>query len=285
MSKINYISFASWEDRFLKSFEEDTKDKTINAGYIFYFDTFYTRSKNNIEQIKNDSLNIIELSFNDYVKTWKTLKFAFNNIDKAYKYIVNISTMPRSAMYMIFHFLDAHSIDYSTIYYNAKSHGGSNNQVITKNPLEPKLVLQHSGVTDIDKKTLLVVLLGYDIKRVYQLYNYFEPYKILIGLETNNQTTSLLLEEEKKFNDILNKKIVPVNSFEEGNISKVLEEYVTPKLKEFNIILCSLGPKLSAIQLYKYNVKHPETALAYVSSKDYAQDYSADINLEKYIIN
>jgi hypothetical protein len=285
MTKINYISFASWEDRFRESFFIDNKENEINKGYIFYLDSFYTRSQDNINKIKNDnSIELIELSFNDYVKTWKILKSTFMNLDKSYKYLINISTMPRSSMYMIFHFLDVNSIDYMTVYYNAKSHGGNNNKVITKNPLEPRLVLQHSGVADTDKKTLLVILVGYDAKRVYQLFNYFEPYHVVIGIETNNQTDPLLEENEKEFHDISNKEIIHINSFEEGNISTALETYVTPRLEDYNIILCSLGPKLSAIELYKYNLKYPKTALAYVASKDYDENYSRDINLDKYLI-
>lgn len=285
MNKINYISFASWEDRFRKSFIEDNKYNIINKGYIFYFDSFLVRTQDNITNVQADFIDIVELSFDDAIKSWKILKSTFLNIDRSYKYVVNISTMPRNAMFMILHFLDNSNIDYEIIYYNAKSHGGEHNKVITRNPLEPKLVLQHSGVSDIDKKTLLVVLVGYDIKRVYQLFNYFEPYNVILGIETNNKTDSLLLEEEKKFHDIHTKEIVQINSFEKENISQVLEKYVTPQLQKYNIILCSLGPKLSAVELYKYNVKYPETALAYVSSKDYDENYSTDINLEKYTIS
>lgn len=284
MNKINYISFASWEDRFKKSFIEDNKCNIFNKSYIFYFDSFFSRSKENIESIQSSSTDIIELSFTNSIKTWKILKSTFHDIDRSYEYIINISTMPRSAMYMILHFLDYHKINYKILYYNAKSHGGQHSKIITRNPLEPKLVLQHSGVSDIDKKTLLVILVGYDIKRVYQLFNYFEPYNVILGIETNNQTDSLLLEEEKRFHDIHSKEIMHINSFEKENINNALEKYVTPKLKDYNIILCSLGPKLSAVELYKYNIKYPETALAYVSSKDYDENYSNDINLQKYII-
>ncbi len=284
MSKINYISFASWEDRFKKSFIEDNKDNSFNKSYIFYYDSFFSRTEENLKSIQSYSPDVVELSFGDSIKTWKILKSTLHSINRSYKYLVNISTMPRSAMYMILHFLDFNNIKYEIVYYNAKSHGGEQNKMITKNPLEPKLVLQHSGISDIDKKTLLVIFVGYDIKRVYQLFNYFEPYNVILGLETNNKTDSLLLEEEKKFHDIHSKEIIQLNSFEKGNIAQVLEKYVTPNLKEYNIILCSLGPKLSAVELYKYNVKYPETALAYVSSKNYDENYSSDINFEKYII-
>jgi len=48
-------------------------------------------------------------------------------------------------------------------------------------------------------------------------------------------------------------------------------------LEKYNIILNSLGAKISAISLFKLWLSYPQLALSYIPSKEYNKDYSSGI--------
>jgi len=283
MTYNTYIIFSSWEDRFIKTFENDTLNYKFNKIILLNYNNGHNLDlkQSNIDKIKtlnSDNVDIVNIEINNDVANWKQLNKIFKeNING--NVLLNISTMPRNIIYYCLHFLDNFNYQYNTIYYNAIKH----DEKLTQSPLTPNLILQHSGIFHSDKKTLLVVSLGYDEKRIYQVYNYFEPKKIII-LKEEAHRTIIDKNIDFEFNDINEKKVLPINSFKENNIFNTLEKEVTPLIKKYNIILCSLGPKISSLELYKYNQKYPETGLCYVSLKEYSSIYSNGVNLEEPII-
>lgn len=272
-----YISFTSWEDRFFKAYEQDIKENEFNKIILLNYKNGHHNEVKNKKIGKTNISKTINLNINNNKENWKIIKETIENI-KENSVLINISTMPRNIVFFLLHFLNAHGVDIKTIYYNAEKHG----PYLTENPKLPELALQHSGIFETKKKTILVVLLGYDEKRLYQLYNHFEPEKIIILFEKNHQT-QIDKELDFDFNIIKNEKY-PIDSFIENNILDLLEDKVTPLQKTHNIILCSLGPKLSSIEVFKYSNKYPNIALCYVSSEIYSEDYSTGVKLnEKYI--
>ncbi|NOQ30638.1 MAG: hypothetical protein GQ570_05905 [Helicobacteraceae bacterium] len=199
----------------------------------------------------------------------------FNSLDNQHNAILNISTMPRNMIFSVLHFLDKVGFSYDIKYYSPYKHGKD----LTRNPSKPQLILQHGGIIYPEKKTILVIILGHDIKRVHQLNNFFEPFKIFIGLGSKHHT-ALPEDYDTTFEDINNKEIFKINSFSHEDVLNKLNSEVLPLLEEYNILLCSLGPKIEAIAIYKFHKMHPETALVYAPSKDYADDYSEGINLD-----
>ncbi len=183
--------------------------------------------------------------------------------------------MPRNIIYYCLHFLDHLNYKYDIIYYNALKHDSK----LTQSPLTPNLILQHSGIFYSHKKTLLIVTLGYDEKRIYQVYNHFEPKKLVI-LSENEHKTTIEKDVDFKFTDIDDKDIIKINSFKKNDLFNTLEKIVSPLREDYNIILCSLGPKISSIELYSYNKKYPETGLCYVSLKEYSSNYSSGTDLD-----
>lgn len=282
-----YITFTSWEDRFITTFEKDTKANEFSKILIFN----YTNGHNleckkecfeKIEELNRTNKNIefFDMEINNDISNWKLLYRVFNNNIKG-NVLLNISTMPRNIIYYSLHFLDNFNYKYNVIYYNAIKHDSG----LTQSPLIPSLILQHSGIFYSNKKTLLVVSLGYDEKRIYQVYNHFEPKKIVI-LSENKHKSSIDKDVNFQFTDIEEKDIIKINSFEKNNIFDKLESIITPLHKEYNIILCSLGPKISSLEFYMYNKKYPETALCYVSLKEYSTEYSKGVDLDNpYILN
>lgn len=282
MSK-EYIIFASWENRFYESLKNDLSLEPCDHVTIFYCQEFAEVVSKSLSKAlkflndKNISHSKIEVSFYNAQDSWRNIKETVANLEaEVIKVFLNISTMPRNMIFLLLHFLKNKEIE--TIYYPAKKHGNN----LTTNPSEPQMVLQHSGISFPDLPTILVVFVGFDVKRVYQLYHYFEPLKIIILFETDDEAKiDKDLELERQFDDIGNKEIYNVSSFENGKMESFFEENITGLIDEHNVLICSLGPKLSAMEVFNYNVKHPETAIVYAPSKNYSEDYSYGIQLDK----
>jgi len=283
MTYKTYITFSSWEERFIKTFKNDIEKNSFEKIIILDYKNGHNFEHKNkfIEEIKledNDKIRFIDLEINNDKNNWTTLneKFNTNLIDD--EVLINISTMPRNMIFYTLHFLDKLQYKYKTIYYTVKNHHAN----LTQSPLTPRLILQHSGEFETNKKILLVIALGYDDKRLYQLYHYFEPIKTII-LSEKNHISEIEKEINFDFNEI-EKEEYQIDSFSENNIFNLLEEKITPLQNKYNIILCSLGAKLSAVELYKYNKKYSKVALAYVPSKDYHLNYSDGVDLGTFLI-
>lgn len=278
----NYIVFASWEDRFIEGVKNDIE--SIKHIYCFYFDDskFYSRTKEKIEEIeaiakeKNVVFTKISLKFDKYIYSWKEVKNTFEEMHSDIEYIkLNITTMPRNMIFCMLHFLQDKGLKYDVIYYPAEEHSESP----TTNPLKPHIVLQHGGIMYPDKKTVLIVFAGYDRKRVEQLNNYFEPYEIyLVHVKQNLTDTPDNYEDDFDIQNI--KTFIIDDPSHENTFSKLNEILTEDILEKYNVLLCSLGAKIESIGIYKFNKLHPETALLYAPSKDYADDYSKGIDLE-----
>lgn len=279
-----YIVFASWEERFIESATRDIATQEMNHIYCFYFkdDKFYNRSKMNIEKLevlskKSDILfNSIALKFDDYIGSWKGLEKAFDSMQLNGETWLNISTMPRNMIFGMLHFLRAHP--YKVLYYPAKKHS----EKPTTNPSEPHIVLRHGGVMYPNKKTMLLVFIGYDRERIYQLHNYFEPYKTtLITIRNTGHYTVQPENYYCDFLDVSGAKSIELNSPSCQVAFDKLNEILTDEvLEKYNVLICSLGPKIQSLGIYKFHQNHNEVALLYAPSKDYADDYSTGIKLE-----
>jgi len=282
-----YITFISWEDRFVESLKYDLNEfSDIDEVVFFYFkeEKFYSKTKKNVSELQqivnNESITISihSLSFDDYLSSWKIVNDVFNEFDDEDEFVLNISTMPRNIIFSILHFLTNSESNFSIKYFSPMSHGND----ITRNPSKPELILQHGGIMLPSKKIILIVILGHDIKRVHQLYNFIEPSQIHIGLGTNHQT-ALPSDLDTDFDDIQNKEIFKINSFSSEEVYSILKERILTLREDFNIVLCSLGPKIETVGIFKVHKEYPETALLYAPSKDYADDYSSGTNLSNII--
>lgn len=57
----------------------------------------------------------------------------------------------------------------------------------------------------------------------------------------------------------------------------VIEKVISENLESFNIVVSSLGLKLSAVSVYKTFIKHPEIALTYIPCREYNVNYCEGI--------
>jgi hypothetical protein len=61
-----------------------------------------------------------------------------------------------------------------------------------------------------------------------------------------------------------------------------LEAQIRSHIGSANVIMASLGPKITAVALYQIHATHPETTLVYAPSGEYNHSYSMGIGETSY---
>jgi hypothetical protein len=109
---------------------------------------------------------------------------------------------------------------------------------------------------------------------------FYEPKTTLLGVQTGNQ-----FGNQSQNIDIHRSLISPesgvtqfdVNAYSEDHGKATIEAQLQPHLCDSNVVMSSLGPKLSAVALYQIHKLHPSIALAYAPSQDYNREYSTGL--------
>ncbi|MDE2999519.1 MAG: hypothetical protein OXU79_10635 [Gemmatimonadota bacterium] len=72
-------------------------------------------------------------------------------------------------------------------------------------------------------------------------------------------------------------EIFELDAFDEDRGMVKIEEALKPLVKSFNILMGSLGPKLTAISLYRLQRKWDNIGLVYAPSNQFNEKYSSGI--------
>lgn len=192
---------------------------------------------------------------------------------------VDLTTMPREIIWNVFWMLDllGCKIDYS--YFRPAGYG----DWLSREPQRPRLIYKLSGITRLKARTALVVLAGYDVDRTKQLMAFFEPEITLLGLQTfdkdptNDERMRKQREQAERFGQDGRVECFSLDAYAPDCGEEVVGRRIAAYLESHNIIMSSLGPKLSAVSLYRLHRTHRATALAYAPSKEFNQQYSHGI--------
>jgi broad specificity phosphatase PhoE len=138
-------------------------------------------------------------------------------------------------------------------------------------------VYRLAGISRLDVPTTLLIIAGYDTERTKQLVRYYEPRNLVIGLQSGEQYDNIKKNRDKNFmafdrNDEI--RWFDVDGYDLQNTIEAVEVNVKDFQKDTNVVLSSLGPKISALALYKYHLDHDNSALSYAPSNEFNRDYS-----------
>jgi hypothetical protein len=285
MSYDTMLAVISWEERFELGINRFLNSNSVKQIFLFDFVDYIENTRKNIERLKENidkqkvEIKIIQLKHNDNINNWKIIKDNFINLEGSL--VIDISTMPRDIIYYsLYHAENSDKINSLFCIYN-RPEGYSSEKWLTSDPGKPQLVYNMSGISEMDKDTILIILTGFDQKRLEQLLNYYEPKKVYLGIQTGEQYENNILNAEKhiKFTkSFLNIECFDLDAYleEDYGFSKTEEKII--ENKDSNIILASLGPKPSSIALFRLNKKYPSVGLIYVPVAKYNMDYSFGID-------
>lgn len=278
------VTVASWEDRFILGLERLLGQRKVRRVLMYHYKEYARRSlanRNRAEAVCAEfgiPLICHALSFAEYIGSWRKIESTVGvDLGSASNVLLDISTMPREAIWSILSLLGGSVASIAYAYHRPERYSSN---WLSRDPGSPRLVFKLSGETILGLPTVLVVLTGFDLDRVMQLMTFFEPQLTLLGLQGGDQfanaSANVKLHHDK-FAKHSNVSEFQIDAFaSDHGLSAVLSQ-VEEWLPKANIIMSSLGPKLGAIALYQTYQRHPRIALAYAPSNEFNSEYSVGI--------
>ena len=276
------IIYPSWEERSLLGFEKDVESTVFDR--VILFENARPINSDKISSIrteiikkcdnKNLKYETITLDF-DSSSSWRVLKDLALTINEEDKVTLDISTMSRNLIWALLFFVKEIVTEVDVIYYQPNKYS---NEWLSRDAELPRLLFKHSGIVSIEKQTLLVIITGFDIERTKQLVYFYNPSKVVLLIQKQNRlddenrnTFELHSDECRKIG--LKADVEAIDCYDGDWGYNVIEKVVSENLSSYNIIVSSLGPKLSAVSVYRTYLKHPEIALTYIPCKEYNVNY------------
>jgi hypothetical protein len=282
----NHIIFtvASWEPRFALGIERVVAQYPAERIVMYFYAEYAQLSSQNRADVRlscekrNIAIEEHELSFADPIGSWTMLyKTASSTQFNNRPVVVDITTMPRETMWILFGFFDGNVASVTWTYHKPK---GYNHDWLSRDPDRPRLVPKMGGVAKLGVPIKLMITSGFDVERARQLILFYEPEYILVGIQTGDQFDNQILNAARhiqEFQGSQRTRLFEVDAYSVDHGCERIENEIKEHLLDSNLIMASLGPKPSAIALYKIHRKHPQTSLAYAPSKEYNPEYSFGI--------
>lgn len=274
------ITVASWEDRFRIGFEKLIEEVCPSSIIMYFYSEYESWSKENRERAKElcnkKGINVLEqeLSFKEPVESWKTIFSVISEKVKNKSSItLDITTMPRETIWSICDMLGDKKAKIQYSYHEPKDYG----EWLSRDPGRPRMVYKLGGICNLGLPTTLMVLTGFDVARTKQLARFYEPENLILGLQEGEQYENIEKNRKPHLNAFKRDKKIIWIDLDCYNLNKtlsVLDDKVAPLVENSNVILSSLGPKISALALYKFHEKYPSTAMSYAPSNEFSKDYS-----------
>ena len=278
------VACASWEDRFRLGVERDIEVFRPRSLVVYFFQEFENWTADNrrniAEHCRAKGVDVVErrLSFARPAENWKQLQSDCTDIVAASAAAhVDISTMPRELIWTAFWSLQMRQITVSYTYHTPAKY---NDGWLSRDPGRPRLVFKLSGIAKLGRRTALVVLTGFDDKRTSELMRFYEPERTLIGLQQGDLNTgnaAKMNEQRLVFGRDAAVLLFDIDAYSSDHGEQVLTERLRPLLASHNVVVSSLGPKLSAVAIYRIQRRFPEIGVSYAPSCEFNRDYSQGI--------
>lgn len=278
---------AGWEQRYEEGVYIDIEEFKPTLVLVPFSKKYAARTSPFRERIsarcKNIGIIFIEeqQDYYDAVSLYKSTLALFETcVSTPTKVRLNGTTSPRDLIWYALHFLSQKSISTEFSYFRPIEYG----EYLSWDAREPRLIFKRSGIAYPDLPTCILALSGFDMERLAQLKQRYEPRKMLIGRQTGRQ----LGNEQRNVlaNTHSEVEYFDFNCFE---INKKALQVLCEKLAKIkdthNIIAASLGPKPCAVILFQLTQVCPEIGLVYIPAGDYSEDYSSGIDLSQRTLN
>ena len=285
------ITFASWEDRFRLGFNRNIETVRARRVLMFYFASYADRTRENRRSIsiackaKAIDHTSVKLDIDDPASNWRNATRAIKKAaENCHAIIVDISTMPREIIWYVLWIAEHNQITTQYVYHSPKKYGS---KWLSREPRSPRLVFKLSGIALPSARTMLVVIAGFDLQRVKRLINWYEPGRLMIGIQKTSmfEQNARWMSEYREYREILRKEydcqVFKLDAFSEDRGMTDIKDSV-PEVEQHhhgshNLLMSSLGPKLTAVTLYRLQRNNEHIGLVYAPANEYNQEYSCGI--------
>ena len=282
------ITFASWEDRFRLGFEEDLRNADAGRALVFGFKSYANRTEGNRHSVEaacaeNEVEHHIEwLDVDNPVSNWDAVNNAIGTLQAGCSgVLLDVSTMPREIIWYVLWHLEQVQVDSRYVYHSPEKYG---DDWLSRNPQAPRLVYKLSGLSSVSVRTALLVTVGFDFQRVKRLASWFEPAKLVVGFQSSSgfvrNDLAMALSQEQLVREYAKEcdcEAFELDAFGDDRGLAAIQRTLEDLDGEFNVIMGSLGPKLTAISLFKLQRMRQERGLVYAPASQFSLDYSFGI--------
>ena len=278
------LSMVSWEDRFLLGLERLLASERPQSVVLFQYDKWSERTDRNrhraLDTCRDAGCQVdeVRLEYEDPEGSWRAIRDATASVvPDEEEPIVDISTMPREAIWALFLFLGERGAGGRYAYHKPAGYG----DWLSRDPGLPRVALKLAGEVRFGKDTVVLVVTGFDRERTAQIVRTFDPKVVQLAVQSGSQFGNNE-RNTREHKDILRSEGCSVEDFgvdaysEDHGFSR-LAAAVAPHVNDRNVVMASLGPKLSAVALFRVQKKYPSTGLVYTPSHEYNPEYSVGI--------
>lgn len=277
------IAPAGWEDRYGEGVNIDIKEFTPSKIWVPYSEEYSERTlsfrKKICETAKVLGIEYIESShvYHNSISLYKSLLAEFETQVSANSTVrFHATTTPRDMIWYALHFLSEKKITTEFSYFRPLKYG----DYLSRDAKSPTLVIKRSGIAYPDFPTCVLALSGFDEERLSQLKQRYEPKTMLVGHQVGEQLGNKIRNTfgaDESIDGEVHFDFDCYDTTDEAveNLCAKLDSLKEPH----NVIAASLGPKPSALTLFKLTELRPDVGLVYIPAGDYSAEYSNGIDL------
>ena len=275
------VTFASWEERFRAGFRRDVERGGLRRALVLYFGEYEGWTEENRENVggvcaeEGVECRWSRLSVLKPAENWRSVADAIQvSVKECGDVIVDISTMPREIIWYVLWLLEAEALAVRYVYHSPEKYG---EDWLSRDPRAPRLVYKMSGIALPSRKTALVVTAGFDLQRAVRLIEWCEPSVLLVGLQSESlfaRNAEAMEDHREKVRREFGCKFFELDAYGDDHGLRAVREQVEAIESSYNVIMSSLGPKLTAISLYRLQRKLPTLGLVYTPATEFSKTYS-----------
>lgn len=264
----------------------------VKNAYAFHLDENYSISLENLEKIRMnlDKLEIILYPKNRPFETFEIFtekldSFIQNNhLDSKLHIVIDITAFTREILLILLRIITmpffSSVANITLVYMPAKSY---QEDWLTKGVREIRPVLGYPGLLSPSKKSLLVILTGFEEERIHTIIDTFEPSNILLGKPTQKGSISPELYEiselkykelKKEFTHLCIDDTFMFSCQDITETKKTIISIFQKYRNEYNVIIAPLNNKISTLGAAFAALEQEEIQICYASANHY--------NIENY---
>jgi hypothetical protein len=284
------VTLASWEPRFRDGTDRLIAGAKPDRVIMYYYEEYSARTEGTRVHVaslcaqEGVELKAHRLSFAEPLDSWRILDTTLEpSLLHRKLALVDITTMPRETIWAVLWLLDEGRAESRCVYHQP---GEYCEEWLTRDPRRPRLVYKMGGQTKLGAQTALIVLTGYDLERTKQLRSFFEPVSTFLGIQTGEQFGNQQLNAQKHrkwAEEEPDVEVFDVDAYASDAGLAAVEAVLSKNVAERNVLMSSLGPKPSAVSLYRLHRKYPEAGLVYAPSGEFNPRYSSGIGETIYL--
>lgn len=273
------VTVASWEPRFVRGLERILGRYRPTRLFSYYLREYREETRAARERIgelaRPHGTRLVErqIAFSSPRFTWRTLESdLLQDTEPESRVLLDLTTMPREVIWTALFWLEASRASVEYIYNRPEAYS---HEWLARDPREPRLLYKLSGELELGRPTALVAVTGFDVDRCRQAIDFFEPATVLLATQIGDQFANAQRNIAPDLGaGLLSLQRLEIDAYSSDHGYQSLREHVRTLARGHNVVLCSFGPKPSAIALFRLQREHPQCALAFITCNEYSQNYS-----------